>query len=419
MRKALFVVTAAAALWLAPGALAAGWCGTGESATERPDVVTGAQVHAIVATAADSPDLFGADANRLADDVASMSAWWTGQDPTRVPRYDLATFSGGTCLDISYVRLSQPASVYESALAFQKVRAELATGGFLEEFKDYVVYYDGPAPEENLCGTGAGDFNNGDGYAIVWLNGCSDISSDGIEAHELLHAFGALPIGAPNWCQASPIDGQPDNGHPCDSTTDILYPQASGLPLQQLVLDYNHDDYYAHNGSWPDLQDSIFLHHLNTPEVALGLTLSGTGQVTSDLPGVSCEASCSTQWDQGTKVTLAATPANTSRFIRWSGGCVGAAPYCAVKLSQAVSATAVFGSLTVPVKVSMTGRGIVACSPTCSRAFTAGSRLLLRAIPAKGWRFASWGGACKGTRVYCSPKTDFAVTVHANFKKKR
>jgi Divergent InlB B-repeat domain len=419
MRKALFIVTAAAALWLAPGALASGWCGTGESATERPDVVTGAQVHAIVATPADSPDLFAADANLLADDVASMSAWWTGQDPTRVPRYDQATFPGGTCLDISYVRLSQPATTYESALAFQKVRAELATSGFIEEFKDYVVYYDGPAPEQNLCGTGAGDFNNGVGYAIVWLQGCPGIPNDEIEAHELLHAFGALPLGAPNWCQVSPIDGKPDNGHPCDSTSDILYPEASDAPLQQLVLDVNHDDYYAHSGAWPDIQDSIFLHHLNAPEVALGLTLLGAGQLTSDLPGVSCSASCTTQWDQGTKVTVAAEPANASRFIRWTGGCVGTAPNCAVDLSQAVSATAVFGPLTIPVKISTTGRGGVACSPRCSKAFSAGNPLLLRAIPAKGWKFASWGGACKGTRAFCSPKTDFAVSVHANFKKKR
>ena len=41
MRKAAFVVAFAAALWLAPGALAAGWCGNGETATDRPDIVTG------------------------------------------------------------------------------------------------------------------------------------------------------------------------------------------------------------------------------------------------------------------------------------------------------------------------------------------------------------------------------------------
>ena len=48
------LVDLAAALWFAPGALAAGWCGAGEASVDRPDVVTGAQVHAVVATPADA-----------------------------------------------------------------------------------------------------------------------------------------------------------------------------------------------------------------------------------------------------------------------------------------------------------------------------------------------------------------------------
>jgi Divergent InlB B-repeat domain len=420
MRKALFIATAACALWLAPGALASGWCGSGESAIDRPDTVTGAQVHAIVATPSDSPDLFGADANRLADDVASMSAWWTGQDPTRVPRYDQATFPGGTCLDISFVRLSQPAAAYQGSAAFRLVSLELATDGFIDEFMDYVVYYDG-ASVQDICGTGAGDFNSGGAYAIVWLNGCTDIPSDGIQTHELLHAFGALPLGAPNACTAATDPfGVDDSGHPCDSPTDVLYPEADpARPLSQQVLDYNHDDYYAHSGSWPDIQDTVFLRHLNTPEVALGVTLSGPGQVTSDLPGVNCTASCTTQWDQGSAVTLAATPGNTTRFVQWTGGCVGKAD-CALDLAQAASVTAVFGPLRIPVRITTSGKGTVACAPRkCAKTFSAGDRLTLRAVPAKGWKFASWSGACTGSRLTCSPKTDFALAVHANFKKKR
>jgi hypothetical protein len=418
VRKALFVATAALALWLAPAALASGWCGTGELATDRLDLVTGAQVHTIVATPSDSPDLFVADANKLADDVASMSAWWTGQDPTRVPRYDVATFPGGTCLDISYVRLPQPASAYQGSSSFQAVANALTTDGFADAYKDYVVYYDGPAPREDVCGTGGGNFDQGGGFAIVWLNACPDIPTDGIETHELLHAFGALPAGTPNAC--TPANGDPfgefDPGHPCDSVTDVLYPVASGLPLQQQVLDYNHDDYYAHSGGWDDIQDAIFLQHLNTPEVALGLTLSGPGLVTSDLPGVACEASCTTQWDQGTVVTLSASSANTSRFLHWTGGCVGPAA-CVLTLSQAASVSAVFGPLTIPVTVSTSGKGAVACTPKCSKHFSAGDRLTLYAAPAKGWKFVSWGGVCTGTRLTCSPKTDFALTVRANFKK--
>ena len=38
-----------------------------------------------------------------------------------------------------------------------------------------------------------------------------------VAAHELIHNFGALSTGAPHACPE-------DDGHPCDSTSDILYP---------------------------------------------------------------------------------------------------------------------------------------------------------------------------------------------------
>ena len=418
-RAAVVAATVALALWLVPGALAAGWCGSGESSTDRPDIVTGAQVHAIVATPAGSADQFSSDANRLADDVASISAWWKGQDPTRAPRYDVATFGDQTCLDISYVQLPRPASFYQGASSFREVAIGLAQAGFADIWKDYVVYYDGPSVIQDVCGTGAGNFNQGASDAIVWLNGCPDVPSDAVQAHELLHALGALPAGAPNACTAAtdPV-GVADPGHPCDSSSDVLYPYADGRPLQQLVLDFNHDDYYGHNGSWDDIQDSLFLSRFDVPQVALGVSLSGPGLVTSDLPGVSCEAACTTQWDEGTGVTLSATSAPHARFVHWTGACSGKTD-CALKLTQATSVTAVFGPATIPVKVTTSGKGAVACSPRCSKTFSAGERLMLRAVPAKGWTFAGWSGACAGTRLTCSPKTDYALRVRASFTKKR
>src|SRR5689334_20766636 len=89
-RLLLVAAVAAAALWLAPGAFAAGWCGTGETSADLPDAVTGQQVHAIVAAPADGADNFAADAGALADDVAAIDAWWQTQDPTRIPRFDQA-----------------------------------------------------------------------------------------------------------------------------------------------------------------------------------------------------------------------------------------------------------------------------------------------------------------------------------------
>ena len=111
MRRRLVVLAVlGAALWAAPGAFAAGWCGTGESPADLPDIVTGPQIHAIYALPSDGPDTFATGAPLLADDIASITGWWQGQDPTRVPRFDQASFNGATCADISFVRLPDPTS---------------------------------------------------------------------------------------------------------------------------------------------------------------------------------------------------------------------------------------------------------------------------------------------------------------------
>jgi hypothetical protein len=413
VRKLAALLVAGAALWLAPGALAAGWCGTGEPTSDTPDITTGRLIHPIVAVPSDGADNFAADANKLADDVASMTAWWTGQDPTRAPRFDQAGFPGGTCLDISFVRLPDPASSFRGGSAsFNRLVSSLQNAGFSNVFKKYYVYYDGPSVEANVCGTGGGNFSTGPGWSVVWLSGCPGVATDGIGAHELLHALGALPAGAPHACPG-------DLAHPCDAPfVDVLSPQTDGRPLQQQVLDVNHDDYYAHSGTWDDIQDSGWLSHLDAAQVPLSVAMAGgTGTISSDLPGLVCTVACTTQWDQGTIVTLAANPGPHLRLVRWAGACAGSST-CAVTLTQAQSVTAVFGPQTIPVKVTTKGRGTVRCTPVCAKAFPAGDPLTLRAVPAKGWAFAAWSGGCKGKRLVCRPATGSAVTVRATFRRK-
>jgi Fe-S cluster biogenesis protein NfuA len=265
--------------------------------------------------------------------------------------------------------------------------------------------------QTNVCGTGGGDFSSGPGYAIVWLGGCPGVPADQVGTHELIHALGALPAGAPHACPG-------DAGHPCDAPfVDILSPYTDGRPLQQQVLDVNRDDYYGHSGTWNDLQDSVWLSHLDTPQVPLTVSMLGTGRVSSDLPGLDCNIACTTQWDQGKIVTLAATPGAGLRFVRWTGACAGNSS-CSITLTQAQSVTAVFGPLTIPVKVTTVGRGTVRCTPVCKRAFPAGDPVTLRAVPAKGWKFVGWSGGCKGKQLVCRPKTETALTVRATFRRK-
>jgi hypothetical protein len=421
VRRLAVLAIAFGALWFSPGAFAAGWCGGGETTTDRPAVLTGQQIHAVYVIPADGADTFPAVAGQMADDMASMSAWWTGQDPTRAPRFDLATFAGQTCADISFLRVPETGAVLASGAAngaFSFLSQELETAGFQNPYEKYLVYYAGPVPQSDVCGTGGlGDFTSGPDFAFVWLGACTDVPTDGIAAHELLHALGALPSGAPNACTpANDPVGATDLAHPCDSPTDILYPYSSGLPLSQLVLDFNHDDYYGHSGPWNDIQDSFWLHHLNTPEEPLAITFSGAGRVISDVPGVDCSTSCTTQWDQGWQLGLTTQGTSTTRFIGWSGGCAGEAD-CTLEMNSAKSVVAMFGPRRIAVRVSVTGKGRIACSPACSNSFNAGTDLTLHAVAATGWKFKSWSGVCKGTAAVCHPKTDFAIAAHATFAK--
>jgi hypothetical protein len=90
-----------------------------------------------------------------------------------------------------------------------------------------------------------------------------------------------------------------------------------------------------------------------------------------------------------------------------------------VTLDGAVSVTATFGPVRVPVAIGKTGKGAVTCAPRCGRTFAAGARLTLHAVPAKGWRFASWTGDCAKVHVAtCRPKTDFHVRAQAIFRKR-
>ena len=76
---------------------------------------------------------------------------------------------------------------------------------------------------------------------------------------------------------------------------------------------------------------------------------AGVGTVTSSPAGISCGATCSGQFDDGSTVTLTAAPSGQSRFAGWSGDCSGMGT-CAVSMTGTHSVTAMFNapSLTPP-----------------------------------------------------------------------
>jgi len=407
------VVAGAAGLTVGAGAAhAATWCGT-TTTQDRPPALTGRSIHVIYAYPSDGGERSAQLASQLSADVDAIDAWWLAQDPAREPRFDRAAFACGLQADILSLRLSETAATLRSSgVRGDRIEAQASAATGRSPYEKLLVYYDGPVDDADLCGEGAGT-PGGDGIAMVYLGACTDIPTAIIAAHELIHAFGALPDGAPHAC--------PDTrGHPCDSEADVLYPFAMpGTTLASLILDVGRDDYYGHAGSWPDLQDSPWLR-LVSQQIRLTLAIAGRGSVESDVPGVDCTASCGTDWDAGSMLALEPLAASGQRFVRWSGACTGS-DRCEVKLDAARSVAALFAPdrfglvVTVAGKGKVTGAGAACAASRCVRTARSYTPLRLRATPVQGWRLAGWSGACTGRAATCTVPMTKAVAVRARF----
>ena len=411
----VLVLASALAGAFAQASLAAPWCGS-PSVQDRAPAVAGRTIRVLYVIPSDGADRTVELAPRISGDVDEIAAWWRTQDAEREPRFDRASFPCGPQADIITLRLPDSATaITPGTVRFERIaNAVTATTG-TPGYEKHLVYYDGPTDNDRICGQGGGTAD-GPGIAIVYLSSCSGVPTPPVAAHELLHAFGALPAGGPpNAC--------PDTrAHPCDSDTDLLYPFADTTPLGSLILDFGRNDYYGHSGGWLDVQDSLWLR-LVTRQVPLTLGIAGTGSVESDIPGVDCAASCTTEWDAGTSVSLDALAGEGQRFVRWSGACTGTLR-CEVALSAAASVGVLFAPARFGVVVSVAGQGAVtgAGAPCrlarCVRQAPSYAPLRLRATAAKGWRLAGWTGACSGRTAVCTLPMTRTSAVRARFAKK-
>ncbi len=75
----------------------------------------------------------------------------------------------------------------------------------------------------------------------------------------------------------------------------------------------------------------------------LTVTKNGSGRVTSSPTGIDCGTACSARFQNGTSVTLTATPNARATFTGWSGACSGSGTTtCAVVMSEKRQVTANF-----------------------------------------------------------------------------
>jgi hypothetical protein len=398
----------------APSRASATWCGAATAKDLAPNTVAGSSVHWLYAVPSDAPDRFSTYASAMQADAESIDAWWRSQDPLRTPRSDLAELPCGVQLDLSLIRLGQSGAQLRSIESrFPQMANALIGLQFASRHTKYVVYYDGPV-EPDICGEAASD-STGLGFAVVYLQACGGVPSNTTAAHELLHTLGAVPQGAPHACPA------PDVGHACDNPLDIMFSFGDDTPLSGLALDSGRDDYYGHSSPWPDVQDSPWLVQLDR-QVALVLGVAGPGTVAADVPGLECRQSCTTTWSVGTPLALRATPASGARLVRWGGACSGASG-CKLTVTEGTAVSAFFAPATFRLTVAVSGRGSVRSSrpgvscttPRCSSHVRSHVPLELVPTPARGWRFARWQGACRGTVAACTVSMTAPTTARAVF----
>ncbi len=160
----------------------------------------------------------------------------------------------------------------------------------------------------------------------------------------------------------------------------------------------------------------------------LTISLSGNGNVSSDIGTINCPAaSCTDSYSPGTVVTLSAVADAGSDFAGWTGaGCSGIGT-CAVTMDQAQAVTATF-SLIPPTQetltLAVTGSGSVSSdignincpAASCTNSYTQGTVVTLSAVAGAGSNFTGWnGGNCSGTAP-CAVTMDQAHSVTATFE---
>jgi hypothetical protein len=94
----------------------------------------------------------------------------------------------------------------------------------------------------------------------------------------------------------------------------------------------------------PNLQTThlyVAIKPMSPVPVAVSKAGTGTGSITSTPGGISCGSTCSWEYQNGTYVTLIATPASGSTFASWAGGvCAGSTnPSCPIAATYGIPAS--------------------------------------------------------------------------------
>ena len=212
--------------------------------TDRPDELSGSQVHVVYAIPSDGADA-GLDMNEtLSRTMGSMNNWLAGQTGGRQLRLD--TFSG--VLDVTFIKLPKTDAAY-SGLGDGKragIEQDLNSLGLLLPTKVYAVYYEGSGPRD-CVDPSITNITPGQ-VAIMYLKGCGGNQFAATAAtvpgylefrmlRGILRTLGAVSSTAPNYV--------PD-GYVGSDASDVMY--QGPLAWNPGILDYNKQNYYSATG---------------------------------------------------------------------------------------------------------------------------------------------------------------------------
>lgn len=163
-----------------------------------------------------------------------------------------------------------------------------------------------------------------------------------------------------------------------------------------------------------------------TPGTPVATSLSGARArlvFTEDPVAGSAEATCTSTDGGGTAVASGSgsplvvpglTPASTYTCVVRSFSAAGS--------TAASSASASFGSgYALAVSIAdgsgavVDDGGVIDCGSVCTGTAAADGTVILTAVPASGWAFAGWGGACAGATLTCTVTMTAARSATASF----
>ena len=254
----------------------------------------------------------------------------------------------------------------------------------LEEDWSFEWAYAGTAnPGDNIIGPAGGAWTtfgptDSSGLAVTSI---SSLSGDRIWVREVM--------------QEGYIAFSGDTSTPRDNVSAEMY-------CHEDVLNYDNYDYIIN----PVLGETYYCVAFNAPEGGIttyNLTASttGFGWITSDPAGINCgyEAfDCEEEYEEGTEVTLTATPGGGQKFDGWGDDCSGTSTVCVLTMDGAKSVTAAFSLIpgVITYTVTFDGNG---GTPTSTDVVVMEGESVdpLPTVTRDGYDFVEWNTASDGS----------------------